>query len=279
MKDIRLETKKLSKKEIKESRKSLMKVGAKENDCSIKENESFRLFIDGVLEAVYIADVLVDVEPLRDACSKVKVDKSGRSSGMVSKSKIFGAVPRVAVRHDRCRKADLTLKHPEIDRVFSAYGKTASSFYKKFNLEKWDFHDKTVNEVLPEWKISGTPFTSGIMNRDNPIPYHLDQGNFKDCWSAMYTLKEGVEGGNLNLPEVDFQMVLRDRSLLLFNGQGVVHGVTPFKLKHPDAHRWTVVYYSLQGLWNCDTSMGEFERYKELRTKIENKAVERGKDK
>lgn len=54
--------------------------------------------------------------------------------------------------------------------------------------------DTITNEILPEWRLKDQPFTSGIVNRSNPLPYHLDSGNLKGSMSAMVVMQQGVLG-------------------------------------------------------------------------------------
>ena len=37
----------------------------------------------------------------------------------------------------------------------------------------------------------------------------------------------------------------------MFDGQGLLHGVTPFTRTRRNGYRFTMVYYALQALWQC----------------------------
>ena len=54
--------------------------------------------------------------------------------------------------------------------------------------------EKTLAAVRPEWRIPGTIFTSGIINKNNPLRYHRDAGNFPRLWSCMYAIAADCGG-------------------------------------------------------------------------------------
>jgi hypothetical protein len=55
----------------------------------------------------------------------------------------------------------------------------------------------------------------------------------------------------------------------MFDGQSVLHGVTPITKTNPDAVRYSIVYYSLQQIWNCLPLSEEVARIRNLKTKRE----------
>ena len=127
-------------------------------------------------------------------------------------------------------------------------------------------------EKIPhEYRLHGTAFTSGIVNENNPLKYHYDAGNFRGVWSGMIVFKSGIEGGHLALPEFGLGVELCDRSLFLFDGQGILHGVTPIVRTRPDAKRYSIVYYSLQNMWSCRPLGEELDRIRQKRTEREAK--------
>ena len=112
-------------------------------------------------------------------------------------------------------------------------------------------------------------FTSGIVNHNNPLKYHFDSGNYNGVWSAMFAFKRDIEGGHLACPEIDVAFKCSNFSLVMFDGQSILHGVTPIKKMKPDAVRYTVVYYSLKAMWSCDSPSDELERMRSKRQEIE----------
>jgi hypothetical protein len=123
-------------------------------------------------------------------------------------------------------------------------------YYAQYGPRVYARHAKLARSVLPEWTLEGTAFTSGITSRDNPPTLPLRYRRFRNVWSIMLSFKRGVRGGYLSVPEYDLCFEIADRSLLMFDGQGLVHGVTPFWIR-PGGHRYILVYYSAQQMWRC----------------------------
>ena len=133
----------------------------------------------------------------------------------------------------------------------------------------------TGEKVLGEYKIPKTPFTSGIVNKDNQLKYHFDTGNFKEVYSAMLVLKRDIAGGHLSIPEFDMGIELKNNSLFMFDGQGLLHGVTPIFKKTARAVRYSIVYYSMRQMWNCLPITDELIRIRKKKAERENNRVER----
>ena len=48
--------------------------------------------------------------------------------------------------------------------------------------------------------------------------------------------------------------------MIMFDGQKFVHGVTPIIKMNERDYRYTMVYYSLKGFWQCLTEEEELKR-------------------
>lgn len=121
--------------------------------------------------------------------------------------------------------------------------------------------------------MKGSVYTSGIVNYNNGLGYHKDSQNFNDFYSGMLTLKNSIIGGELSLPEYGVAIDLPDSSLLFFQGQNVLHGVMPFKLKTRSSYRVTSVFYAMQPLCKCGSKQQELKRIQRLKTeKSQNRA-------
>jgi hypothetical protein len=125
--------------------------------------------------------------------------------------------------------------------------------------------------VLPDWRLTDHAlWTSGVINKESPLPYHRDGNNF-DAWSVMPVVRRGVRGGHLHLPEYDMVVPCRDGYAVAFYGKRLVHGVTPMERTTPDAYRVSVVYYALRGLKDCHTFAAETARAAVRRTERESR--------
>jgi hypothetical protein len=258
---------------------------ADEKDCSNLIDEDALIYIDGKLEIIYIAKVAEDMTAFYDALTKIKYDKSTRTSGLVTTSRIFGYAPRNVIRNapcraSSCRASSLAGESPQHHKAIMRAASVAAKYYRKYNPELASLHQQLTDEkVLGNYRMGDTMFTSGIINDNNPLLYHYDAGNYRGVYSAMFGFKKGIEGGYLAVPEIDTHLKISDKSLSLFDGQGLLHGVTPIRKTHPDAKRYTIVYYSLQQMWNCETPGTELEILRNRRTEYERRRASEAKEK
>jgi hypothetical protein len=253
---------------------------ADEKDCSQIVAEDALIYIDGKLAIIYIDRVPEDLTAFYDALTKIRYDKSTRTSGLVTTSRIFGYAPRNVLRNAPCRATSLAGDAPEHHKAIMKAASVAAKYYRTGNPELAAMHQQLTDEkVLGNYRMGDTMFTSGIINDNNPLLYHFDAGNYRGVYSAMFGFKKGIEGGYLAMPEIDIHLKISDKSLSLFDGQGILHGVTPIRKTHPDAKRYTIVYYSLQQMWNCETPGTELEILRNRRTEYERKRSDQAKEK
>ena len=265
MQSLNLQLKKI---ELSEYRKR----GAVESDFSRLITESTEVYIDGRLAIVYVAPVQENLSVLREALQEIKYSTSTRTSGLQTTSRIFGYAPRNELRNHPCRLVSLATEFPKHHATIENAAQIASKYYWLSNPDLAGSHMQMSEEKLEgQYVLAGTMFTSGIVNENNPLQYHYDSGNYNGVYSAMFGFKQGVRGGYLSVPQLDVGFEIADSSLLLFDGQGLLHGVTPIKKLRKDAKRYSIVYYSLKQMWNCDTPGEELERIRNRRTQIERK--------
>jgi len=256
--------------------KELRKHHAKESDCEIVVTQNTTVLLNDKPIVVYIANLPKATDALFDALTKIKYDINTRTSGMVTSSKIFGYAPRNAIRQLSCRAAAIAYQHPAESNILKKFAAIAAEQYRATNAELAEKHNRLTDEkVKPEYRMAGSMFTSGIVNHNNPLKYHFDAGNYPGVWSAMFAFKRHVDGGRLACPEIGMAFECANGSLTMFDGQSILHGVTPIIKKTPEAVRYTVVYYSLKQMWSCESNQGEIERMREMRMKIENSRLKK----
>jgi len=202
------------------------------------------------LTLVYLA-LEDDFTDLVSALRRLDIRRRTRTGGMRSLSREFGSHPRNRLKNNFCGPASLARDDTQAHRALSSAALVVAAAYGKYNPTLASRHERLAKAVRPEWHLEGTAFTSGIVNRDSALPYHFDTGNFKGVWSGMLGFRRDVTGGYLAVPEYDLGFEIADRSLLMFDGQGLLHGVTPFAKTSPQGYRFTVVYYSLDQMWRC----------------------------
>lgn len=198
------------------------------------------------------------------ALERLKFDKSTRTNGLVTYSRIFGYAPRNAIRNDTCTSTSLSVDAPREHDMICKYGEYVAQLYSNTNEEAYKKHLASTNlKVLEQYRIPKTPFTSGIINKNNPLKYHFDAGNYRNVYSCMIAFKHKIEGGHLSIPEYNIGLEIADGTATMFDGQELLHGVTPIRKLSPYSRRYTMVYYSLQGMWECLPLDDEVARYRE----------------
>jgi hypothetical protein len=215
--------------------------------------------------------VSMDTEAIVADLKKIKYHEGKRTRGLVSTSRIFGFRPRNAIRTPYCSSTSLAVDYPEIHAKICNLALDIEKYYAKYNPEGYKKHlNLTDEKIKKDWRISGaSAFTSGIINKNNPLKYHFDAGNFKNVYSMMIVFKEGISGGYLAMPEYGIGFELKNNAIIMFDGQSIVHGVTPIGKQTPGSHRFSVVYYSLKSMWNCLEITEELANVRNLKTKRE----------
>ncbi len=237
-------------------------------DCIVIDEKKNILFVYCKLPFDYV--------PVVEALDKINYNTSLRVSGLSATTKLFGSVPRIMGRADYCRTSSLAQEQPYEHAVIAKYGVQIAGLYHKFTPEVYTKHQAILKEkVLDEYTLKDTPFTSGIINKNNPLKYHFDSGNFKNVYSAMAVFKRDIEGGYLAMPEYDVGVELVNNSLFMFDGQAVLHGVTPIKRTSDLSMRYSIVYYAMQQMWNCLPLGAELARIRDLKTARERKRWEK----
>lgn len=249
--------------------------GAEKEDCAdfVDQPTIIRDPEAGAVKIVYL-ELDDDHEEIVNLLRRIHYPRDSRSSGMLSVSKVFGFEPRRVTRRDYCHGAKLGWEDPEANEKIMAYAERVGRYYEQYHSELYAEHQAMVAGVLPDYKLKNSVFTSGIINKNNPLPYHLDAGNFPNVWSNMLVFKRNCDGGHLSVPEYDACFELKDNSLLMFDGQNLVHGVTPFRRNsYRDKLYWrfSVVFYSLAGMWHCLPPHEELKRIQAKRTEREQK--------
>lgn len=215
-----------------------------------------------------------DPAPVMAAMDRIKFQVNTRSDGLKSYSRVFGFMPRRVLRGDFCNLVSLAVEQPREHAEVIKYGVQIAQLYSQFTPDVYQKHLQITKEKIPDdYALKDTPFTSGIINKNNPLKYHFDSGNFKEVYSCMAVFKKGIRGGYLSLPEYGVGLALPHNSVFMFDGQRVLHGVTPITKTDPNATRYSIVYYSLQQIWNCLPLSDEIARIRNLKTQRERKRV------
>lgn len=240
------------------------------SDVNNKITEDCIIYNEGKPVILYIKLDNNQTKNLRWAVKNTTFITGKRSRGLKHTSRTFGYAPRIAMRQDYCHTTSLAYDQPKHHFVVSSFAKNLQDIYSKYFPDTFEQHQNKVKEkIKPEWKIADTPFTSGIINKNNPLKYHYDQGNFKGVMSNMIAFKKDVVGGHLVIPEFDIALDIDDNTLTIFDGQDILHGVSGFERKNDHGYRYTIVYYSLEQMWKCEPIDDEVVRIRKVKEQRE----------
>lgn len=225
--------------------------------CAVFDQEGNLLCIYDMLEA--------DTDGLAEDLGQVKYTETTRTNGLVTRSRIFGYQPRLERRQRPfCNHTTLANDAPRVEGKLRGLADLLTEKYFATAPDTAAKHMEMTDKVLDEWRMGESLFTSGIINKNNALAYHFDAGNFENVLSCMLVLRKDMDGGWLCVPEINIRFFLRNNALFLFDGQRILHGVTPMEATSEQAYRFSVVYYSLRGMWKCMTMTEELARARQL---------------
>lgn len=215
---------------------------------------------------------------LRRAVIGIEMGSVARMGGrMAGGGRTFGWSPkRVMNGRETCRAASAAMDYPSQHEVLANLAKHMTETFDELLPDRAVADKQVLAAVLEDWKMEeGALWTSGVINKSATLPYHRDGMNFQ-TWSAMPSLRYGMLGGHLHLPEYDITFPVRDGEVTWFCGKDLVHGVTPMSIKKktPGAYRYSIVYYALSGMKDCRTFAEETTISAQLRTEREVRMAE-----
>lgn len=256
----------------------LMKKHCLEEHADIIIDEPTRVLShDGAHTIAVFDNVSVDSSELLEAVQSMRYAVDWRTDGMQSRSRTFGAQPRIPLRRNFCTVASSVREHPSQHRALERWGQYAADFYERHEPERAQAQRQTVErDILPDWRMANGLFTSGIVNQTVELWYHRDAGNLRDAWSTMIVLSDACRGGLTVFPEYGIAFKYDGAQVITFNGAAVLHGVT----KPSNAalgYRYSCVWYAVGALQHCGTPAEEVDRIRKLKTEAERNRHTRNK--
>lgn len=205
---------------------------------------------------IVLAPSGLDTSFIKEWLHELRFEKNKRpGSGMAQRSIYTNSTGRVPWRDDCCNISKFSVDYPELQRELNKIAQRLSDAYKAWLPDEHHKHVTRVfnskEKIRKDYRIGKTPFTSGIINKDSSLTYHVDDRNLKGTISAMLVLTEGMRGGNLVLPEYKMTIELNDGDIVMFNGGNIVHGVSPMQAYLEKAFRYSIVFYTLAGMHEC----------------------------
>jgi hypothetical protein len=216
-----------------------------------------------------------DVKAYRAACLAMPTSTTYRASGIRNDSQVFGYVGRRAVlKREGCRACSAADDAPEAHAVLCEAAAHLAEQFAALHPDQAARDRAQAAAVHDDWKLAGSPWTSGVLNKTSALGYHFDRNNFPGSWSAMICLRRGVDGGHLHLPKYDVVIPCLDGQVVYFPGSLLMHGVTPFTVSRIDGYRFTAVYYSVAGMAHCLPAADELGAAQAARTAREDRIAE-----
>jgi hypothetical protein len=212
-----------------------------------------RVVDEGNGQTVMVLDSLPGPEraALRRAVLAYPRSTISRGRGIRNRGSSFGYLAaNTVLRRASCRACNAAEKAPREHALICNLSATLTDRLAAVLPDRAATDAETTSVIPPEWRLAESPWTSGVVNYDAPLPYHRDANNLQ-CWSAMIGLRRAVTGGHFHIPEYDVVLPIRDGDLLFFAGWDLIHGVTPLVRRQPDGYRVTLVWYSVNRMVNC----------------------------
>jgi hypothetical protein len=217
-------------------------------------------------------------QQLRHVAQWERVANEIRMSGIGVEHQTFGfAAPAPLRSRWACTRCRFDRNYPDATDLIYDFVHKAERLFRETAPDAYRHSAEAVLSTVPEaWRIKGTPWTSGVINNTAALPYHKDSGNIRGSWSAMIACRHGIDGGMLYLADYDCYLAVPHGSISIFDGQSVLHGVTPFQVTSHDAWRYTLVCYAKSGMKSCaPTPELEAERAALRTTDAERRKAER----
>lgn len=241
-------------------------------------DEPAEIYVNGKRKCVYFKAPF-NCDELKDLCNYLKFNDVERTGGLQSQTISLNASGRNPLHDFVCKWTKLKREQPDLHEKFMNVARKMSKIYLEYFRQQFVNQAKLLylspEKVREYYRIFGTPFTGGVINKNSALGYHFDAANTDDGISCMVILKSNQAGGELILPQLDIGFTCDDCFVLLFDGKNYLHGVTPI-ISNPavDNYRYTIVYYANEGMKVCMTPEQEelhYQQHLEKQAELKNK--------
>lgn len=197
-----------------------------------------------------------------------KPTKSTRTRhGVPQMSTVYGVIPRNPIREDYCRFTRKTKDEFKNAELAYQLSELVSNYYReKFPFRFFSALEQVRATVLPDYRVVDTPWVNVNVNLNQTIKYHVDKGNIAGDFSNVLIVKDGVTGGHLACPELGLTFAQDDGYMIFFEGNKVLHGVTPCTFESEKSFRCSIVFYTLDKVRHCYPYQDEIQRLTYVKT-------------
>jgi len=211
---------------------------------------------------------------VRKALTRIPRGAVARSRGGESCSTVIGFLAPNAMLSRRSRGvAAAAVTHPDEHKVLMGLSKWCADEMAKVLPTKTADHQNVISNIQLGWRIPGNLWTSGIINFTSPYVYHRDRNNIPGSWSAMPVIRRATTGGYLHLPEFEIDgkpavFACDDGDAIFFDGQEIMHGVTPIEVTG-DGYRISTVFYAVKKMQGGNAPDQELKDVRKRRTLLD----------
>lgn len=185
----------------------------------------------------------------------------------------FGHSPQRPVFNNPAAPCKFNDENPEFYNLLAKLGREMMGHYREHSPERFARQEQAASVFHERWRIPGTFFTQGVINDTANLDYHYDRGNLVGCWSCMAVFCRQVSGGALAIPALGARLAIEDETYVLFDGQALLHGVTPIERTGKFGRRFSIVYYAQKAMAQCGTYAEEVEKMRQVDRRKHKKAV------
>lgn len=206
------------------------------------------------------------VEPLRSAVRRLKFTRLARPGGMANEARTFGYSGRMPARgYDACRASVLAVEQPQIHAALAGAAPWLAAEVARLVPDAFTVLELHATEIHPDWRLAGSPWTSGTINNASALRLHRDTNN-TPTWSVMPVFRRKMAGGHLWFPHYRVALATPDAHAVTFSGAKILHGVTGLTPSGAGAYRLSVPYYQIASLKACLPCAEELAAAAEQRT-------------
>jgi hypothetical protein len=197
----------------------------------------------------------------------INIAKTTRTNGLINCARAIGAVPRMPTMSNcYCRLSKLDKDSPKLRAKLEGIAKHAYEQVIKYMPETKPAFDEFIDKCKSEYIYPGTGFSSGVINRSNPLGAHKDRANYKGTASYMRIWEKHTQGGLLVMPEYNIGIKPIDGYELIFKGREIWHGVTSITNLGPKSYRYSMVLYAMSGITKCLSIEEEIKHFRKETT-------------
>lgn len=178
-------------------------------------------------------------------------------------------------RNAYCRQTVFTKENTDLfgDPAIKEMFRTVESYASVYEFERYTAQRRYADQILPNWMINDTAWTTLTVNNNYATGIHVDSGDLDAGVSCLLVLRRGdYAGALLTFPQWEVGVDLQDGDLLLMDAHEwhantpmvfhrdeipITDGLGDTEMVERYGERVSVVFYLREGLVRCGTAAAE----------------------